>query len=152
MRTPKSVEIHRVSICAHGAGAPRVLPLLRPPGCHSTMTDCGLSTRQACHSAFMTIDPLRRAQAARLLLDAVSACDLADAGSAEADGRLLLALEPADLDLTSNSHTAAFSAAAVDLLWFFFYREAQSSGATVEEVVSNARQYVLPAVYPEAEE
>ncbi|MEP9380784.1 hypothetical protein [Nocardioides sp. KR10-350] len=97
----------------------------------------------------MDIDPHKRAAAARTLLDAVAALDLADAGTEDGDRRSLLALEPLGLDLTSDADLAATLAAAVELLTFFLLREAHSAGVSLEEVVSNSRQYVLPLIYPD---
>lgn len=95
----------------------------------------------------MHIDPHKRAAAARVLLDAATAMgDTADEGT---ERRALLALEPLGIDLDADESVAAALAAASDLLMFFLLREAQTSRVPVEEIVSNARQHLLPMIYPD---
>lgn len=97
----------------------------------------------------MHVNPHRRAAAARLLLDAVTALDLDDHTTEDADQRMLLALKPLGLDLDTSPKTAAAMAGAVDLLWFLTRKQAELADASQEEVVSNIRQHVLPQAYPD---
>jgi hypothetical protein len=94
------------------------------------------------------IDPILRGQAAKLLLDAVSSADLADAGTQAADDRMLLALAPTGLDV-DDPNVAAFAAVSIELMYFFLGREATNAGVPIHEVISNMREHVLPRVYPE---
>lgn len=98
------------------------------------------------------VDPLKRAEAARLFLDAIVSLDLADQGSDDAERRFLLALEPTGLDLSEGSPASAVIAAGVDLLWFLTMKQAQLVGVSQEELISNIRDHVFPMIYPEAHE
>lgn len=95
---------------------------------------------------FRTAD-IRRA--ANLLLDAVSSLDESDDGAQQAHARWLLALEPLDLDIQGSPSLGAALSAAVDLIAFLLMREAAAAGVAREVVVSNAREHLLPAIYPE---
>lgn len=95
------------------------------------------------------VDPRDRAQAARLLLDAVASLDPTDCGTPGADIRLLVAVEPLGLDV-DDARTAATLAATVDMLSYLLALEAQHSGTSIEFVIANLAQKVLPRVYPQA--
>jgi hypothetical protein len=94
----------------------------------------------------MHVDPELRSLAARTLLDALAAADVARAGEDAADDAMLLALAPMGID-TDDPREVANCAATTDLLFLLTMREAQRSGADYLEVVSNLRALLASMDY-----
>jgi hypothetical protein len=95
----------------------------------------------------MNVDPYLRRSAASQLIDALVAMDLEHAGEEQTDQAILLALGPMADALSNDVHLRATLAAALDLLWFLTYKQAQQSGSDREVLLGNLREQ-LEQLFP----